>query len=143
MTKLGAPKKEGLGDIDVLAWDRVSGNVLAIECKRLLPAITVREVIQRLEDFRGNREEKDSLGRHLRRVDWLKKNLNLLAKYTRIPAVNIRLTPMLVTSETVPMQFFTEMNLPASHVVPYDELGNHIAANLKPGAGGSLSNLTP
>ena len=133
MTKLGAPKKEGLGDIDVLAWDVATGLVLAIECKRLMTAVTVREVIQRLEDFRGNREEKDSLGRHLRRMDWFTKHLESLSKYTTIPVTNIRLVPLLVTSETVPMQFFAEMKLSVSNVVPYDELEQYIAANLPVG----------
>ncbi|SRR6266498_661772 len=131
MTKLGASKKEGLGDVDVLAWHVATGVVLVIECKRLMTAVTVREVIQRLEDFRGNREEKNSLGRHLRRIDWLTKHPDGLSKVTTIPVANIRLAPpLLVTSETVPMQFFTEMKLSVSNVVPYDELEQHIAANL-------------
>ena len=46
---------------------------------------------------------------------------------TTIPVANIRLAPLLVTSETVPMQFFTEMKLSVSNVVPYDELEQHIA----------------
>jgi hypothetical protein len=126
MARLGASKKEGLGDIDVFAWDAASGRVLAIECKRLLPAVTVREVIQRLEDFRGNRQEKDSLGRHLRRVDWLTKHMEVIVKYTNIPLGKIRLIPLLVTSETVPMQFFSEMNFPTSQVVPYEELKSYM-----------------
>jgi hypothetical protein len=130
MTQLGAPKKEGLGDIDVLAWNVDSGIVLAIECKRLTPAITVREVIQRLEDFRGNRAEKDSLGRHLRRLDWLTKHLDALAKHTKISVANIRLVPLLVTSETVPMQFFAEMNFSVSNVIPHDELENYLITKL-------------
>lgn len=129
MAKLGSPKKEGLGDVDVLAWDVATGVVLVIECKRLMTAVTVREVLQRLEDFRGNREEKDSLGRHLRRVDWLTKHPEALSKYIAIPVASIRLIPLLVTSETVPMQFFAEMKLAVSNVVPYDELEQYIAAN--------------
>ena len=54
MTKLGAPKNPDLGDIDVLAWRRTSVDVFLVEAKRLTPALTVREVIQRLEEFRGD-----------------------------------------------------------------------------------------
>lgn len=133
MTKLGASKNAGLGDIDVLAWEASSGTVLAIECKRLREAVTVREVIQRLEDFRGNREERDSLGRHLRRVDWLKSHLEALSNITNISAANIRLIPLLVTSETVPMQFFAEMNLSVSNVIPYSELEKHLPTILTSG----------
>jgi hypothetical protein len=132
VTKLGSSKKDGLGDIDVFAWDFASGKVIAIECKRLLPAMTVREVIQRLEDFRGNREERDSLGRHLRRIDWLNTHPGQVSNYTGILASKIRLVPLLVSSETVPMQFFAEMNFSLSHVVPYDDLAHYISRELKP-----------
>jgi len=72
LTQLGASKNLGLGDLDVFAWEKKSGRIYAVECKRLLTANSVREVVQRLEDFRGNMKEKDSLGRHLRRIEWLK-----------------------------------------------------------------------
>jgi hypothetical protein len=126
MTKLGASKKDGLGDIDVFAWDSKTGIVIAIECKCLMPAITIREVVQRLEEFRGKREEKDSLGRHLRRTDWLTKHLDAVSKHTQIPSDRIRLTSLLVTSETVPMQFFSDMNFPTSQVIPFDKLEKHL-----------------
>jgi hypothetical protein len=60
MTELGAPKGDGLGDVDVLAWSQTTGQVFSVECKRLLIALSVREVIQRLEDFRGDKKAKDS-----------------------------------------------------------------------------------
>ena len=127
MTELGAAKHAGLGDIDVLAWNVATGKVFPVECKRLLTALTVREVIQRLEDFRGDRKAKDSLGRHLRRVDWLTENLQSLVKLTGIPPERIRLMPCLATSDIVPMQFFQEMDFPLNQVVPFDRLVSFIA----------------
>jgi hypothetical protein len=127
MTELGASKNDGLGDIDVLAWNAETGVVFPVECKRLLPALTVREVIQRLEDFRGDKKAKDSLGRHLRRIDWLSQNLTPLENLTGIPKDRIRLLPCLVTSDIVPMQFFQEMNFPPEQVVPFDGLAAFIA----------------
>jgi hypothetical protein len=131
MTELGASKKDGLGDIDVLAWDSASGFVFAVECKRLLIATTVREIVQRLEDFRGRREERDSLGRHLRRIDWLSNHREVLVGYTGIATAHLQLTPLLVTSDIVPMQFYSEMRFPVDQVVPYDDLPNDLAARAR------------
>jgi hypothetical protein len=131
LTQLGASKQLGLGDLDVLAWEKTSGRVYAVECKRLLTASSVREVVQRLEDFRGNKREKDSLGRHLRRVEWLNKNLDSLAKFTGIPNTEIRLSSLLVTSEIVPMQFYKEMNFPTSQVLSVDEVNGRLQGDNK------------
>lgn len=127
MSELGAPKSQGLGDIDVLAWNTTNGKIFPVECKRLLPALTVREVLQRLEDFRGDKKAKDSLGRHLRRVDWLNQNLESLTKLTGILKENIKMMPVLVTSDIVPMQFFEQMNFPSKQVVPFDDLGAYLS----------------
>ncbi len=127
MSALGASKKEGLGDVDVLAWDVARGRVYVVECKCLRVAATIREVVQRLEDFKGDRKEKDSLGKHLRRVDWLKKNIPQLARLTGVLENNLKLVPLLVTNETVPMQFFKEMNdFPAAQVVPIADLAKQL-----------------
>lgn len=122
MTELGAPKKEGLGDVDVLAWSVTTGRIFPVECKRLLTALTVREVIQRLEEFRGDKKAKDSLAKHLRRIEWLKQHPDSLAKITGIPKERIKLMPALVTSDTVPMQFYKEMAFPTDQVVAFDDL---------------------
>lgn len=129
MSELGAQKKDGLGDIDVLGWDPESGNIFAVECKHLLPAITVREVVQRLEDFRGDQKAKDSLGRHIRRIDWLKQHPFSLVNVTGIAAEKINIIPALVTNDTVPMQFFKEMNFPTDQVVSFDGLTTFLSTH--------------
>jgi hypothetical protein len=126
MAALGAPTAAGLGDIDVLAWERRAATVYTVECKRLLTALTAREVIQRLEDFRGDRKAKDSLARHLRRYDWLAGHVSEVAKVTGIPSKSIRLTSMLVTSEIVPMQFYQDMDFPTNQVIPFDGLAAYL-----------------
>ena len=127
MGVFGALKKDGLGDVDVLAWDATRGRVYIVECKCLRVAATIREVVQRLEDFKGDRKEKDSLGRHLRRIDWLKTNIGQLARYTGVPESKLKLVPLLVTNETVPMQFFKEMNdFLAAQVVPLADLSGKL-----------------
>jgi hypothetical protein len=126
MNTLGAAKKLGLGDIDVLAWNSVTGIVYAVECKRLLPSLTVREVIQRLEDFRGDTKEKDSLGRHLRRVEWLNQNLKSLSDFTQIPTELIKIHPLLVTNDLVPMQFFEGMDFSPEQILPIEKLSKYL-----------------
>ena len=124
MTELGAPSKPDLGDVDVLAW--IPGGevvcVYAIECKRLTAALTVREIVQRLEEFRGDEKRRDSLGKHIHRINWLVANVAGVAKTTGIPVANVKLIGLLVCSDLVPMQFFKEMNFPTAHVLPFDEL---------------------
>ena len=127
LTELGASKRLCLGDVDVLSWENSSGTVYVVECKRLLPAASVREVVQMLEEFRGDKKEMDSLARHVRRIEWLKGNLAALEKFTGIQSTKIRLIPLLVTSEIVPMQFYVNVNFPASQVVPFDELETRLA----------------
>lgn len=122
MTALGAPEDEGLGDIDVLAWNPEDTKVYVVESKCLRPASTVSEVVQRLDDFAGDREEKDALGRHLRRLDWLETNRTYLEEFIGMPGADIHIVPMLVTNETVPMQFFENVEFPSSQVVPIEML---------------------
>ncbi len=127
LTSLGASKKDGLGDVDVLSWNTSSGRVYAAECKRLRTAGNIREVVQRLEEFKGSREEKDALFRHIRRIEWLKGHLPVLAKLTGIPLDKLKLCPLLITSEVVPMQFFRALQIPTNQVVSYDDLAGFVA----------------
>src|SRR5439155_15927688 len=101
LTELGARRNPDLGDVDVLAWADSATDVFITECKRLTPALTVREVIQRLEDFRGDERRKDRLGKHLARIAWLQKNRTGVQNITGIPAASISFRPLLVTSELV------------------------------------------
>lgn len=132
MTELGAPADPDLGDVDVFAWDQNSGLVLLIECKHLKTALTVRQVIQQLENFRGDTEDKDdALGKHQRRVEWLKANPNKLSQLTGIHPSNIRWLPLLVTSGRVPMSFVDAINFPREQVVPEKELETRMSSILE------------
>ena len=97
MTSLGAKKE--LGDLDVLSWSP-AGQVLLIECKRLQLARTVAEIAEICRRFRG--EAKDELGRHVRRVEWVRQNtesLTSIAGFLPKPQASYRL----VTNTHVPM----------------------------------------
>ena len=99
MTQLKAPQAEASGDIDVVAMK--DGIVYICECKELLFARTITEVVEQLGRFRGNRG--DALWKHSRRVDWVRSNPGRLAELTGRDPTEIR--SLLVTSKIVPMQF--------------------------------------
>jgi len=99
MTALGAPAERGMGDVDVLAWN---GDVICVcECKELLFARTVGEVVSQLVRFRG--QTGDDLDKHLQRVKFLEENYQGLRRITGIDSP--RVVSILITSKTVPMQF--------------------------------------
>ena len=130
LTELGAPQAPDFGDIDVLAWNPDTGIVLLIECKRLKTTLTVGQVVQQLEEFRGDPNEMDSLAKHQRRVEWLKANPREVEKLTGIPESNIRWTPLLVTSGRVPMSFVDAIDFPKEQVVPMRDLERHVTSLL-------------
>jgi hypothetical protein len=121
MSALGCPASAGdFGDVDVLAWKGGSPDIYVIECKRLRTAISVRDVVERLDDYRGERE--DSLGKHLRRLNWLKANPSAVCALTGIPATAIRFKGLLVTDDLVPMQFFSGSATSPKEVVAFTQL---------------------
>lgn len=126
MCALGVPASAGdYGDVDVLAWRDGSPNVFVIECKCLRMAATVREVVDRLDQYRG--ECDDSLAKHLRRLTWLESNPAAVITLTGIPIDAIRFKGLLVTDDLVPMQFFSGSQISPRDVVAF----NHLADALK------------
>ncbi len=98
MTALGASAQRAMGDVDVLAWKR---DVVCIcECKELLFARTIGEVVSQLVRFRGR--TGDDLDKHLQRVNFLRENYQGLRRVTGIDSP--RVVAILITSKTVPMQ---------------------------------------
>lgn len=128
MTELGAPQEPDLGDIDILAWIASKGLVFLVECKRLKAALTVRQVIQQVEEFRGDPSSPtDYLFKHQRRIDWLKANPSKIAKLTNIPAEMIQWRPLLVTSGRVPMSYLDAVNFSRDQVIPFQDLAMRIS----------------
>lgn len=120
MSSLGAPKE--LGDVDVIAWRPGDRRVLLIECKRLQPAKTPGEIGQLLRQFRG--QERDRLGRHLRRLEWIHDNQRVFTGWLGYEEGEPVLVPMLVTNRLVPMRFLTNMPLTPEQVLHIDALGS-------------------
>jgi hypothetical protein len=125
MSALGVPASAGdFGDVDVLAWKSGSSNVFVIECKRLRTAVSVRDVVERLDDYRGERD--DSLAKHLRRLNWLKVNPTALCELTKIPATAIQFKSLLVTDDLVPMQFFKGSAISPEEILDFRQLAEFL-----------------
>lgn len=81
MTFYGAPKNPNLGDLDILAWHPNRSDILAIECKNLVQPKNLADVVSALREFSGSSDDsKDSLSKHLRRMEWLRTNWEIVQK---------------------------------------------------------------
>ena len=85
ITKLLNTKTElDYGDIDVLAWSKELGLVVAAECKDLFFAKTNKEIGNQINEFLGVVNEKgkrDRLRKHFDRLDILAENISSVSKY--------------------------------------------------------------
>ncbi|MDF0752765.1 hypothetical protein NLU14_21300 [Marinobacter sp. 71-i] len=94
MRTFGKPE---LGDVDVVG---IKGDVVTlIECKNLQMAKTVSEIADICNRFRG--EEKDELSKHLRRVEWVNLNRDLVSKRLGIEKIE-GVKHLLVTNTEIP-----------------------------------------
>jgi hypothetical protein len=95
------------GDVDVLAWNPVTGRVLVIECKDVQYRKTDGEIAEQLWDFRGEFDtdgKPDLLRRHLDRVELISQHVPEVMRYIgfdRPPLIESQL----VFKNPVPMQF--------------------------------------
>jgi hypothetical protein len=114
VASLGGPSE--LGDFDVIAWHPVGNRMLAVECKRLQPAQSAHEIVDLLEEFRG--EARDRLGRHLARCDWLRANLASVSQRLQAGTMGRKVVGTLVTNAEVPLSFKRDLPLPPETVMP-------------------------
>lgn len=113
MGKLGATKE--LGDIDVLAWNS-KGKILVIECKRLQLARSIGEIADVCRRFRG--EARDELDKHVRRVEWIKKNPSSLEAIVGFSPTVEGIDDRLVTNVQVPMTFLRSLPVQSDKIGP-------------------------
>lgn len=120
---VGAPKS--LGDFDLVGWREGDDRIIVVECKSLQPARTTGEIVELLNQFKG--EAGDRLHKHLRRVEWLTSNIPRIQREMQIPAKSVVPIGVLVTNAEVPMQFKRDLPLSADKVVPIFELQRFLA----------------
>jgi len=100
-------KMKDYGDIDVLAWDKKNNIVYPIECKSLEFAKTDGEIARQLYEFKGQvneKEKKDRLLKHIKRLNELENDINGLAKFTNLNT-DLTIKGLIVFSNIVPMSF--------------------------------------
>ena len=131
MKSIGAPPE--LGDVDVIAWHPTDRRLLLIECKRLQTARGIGEIVERLNQFRG--DTQDRLGRHLRRCEWIEAHLSAVLKQLSVRHLPTVVTPILVTNVEVPMQFERGLPLPPDRILPVRSIRERIV----PGHAGAVS----
>ena len=115
MTELGAPAD--LGDVDVLAW-KSDGTIRLIECKRLTFARTIAEIANICKRFQG--EAKDELARHLRRVEWIRRNPQCLRNIVGFVPDPSRIDHRLITNTQVPMKYLDSLPMDPDKIGPLE-----------------------
>lgn len=105
---LGQSFERNYGDVDVLAWDRVNARILVLECKDLQFRKTYGEIAEQLADYRGvassDGKDRDSLRKHLDRMEILRSHSVQLGKYVGMDGV-YTIESVVVFRDPVPMQF--------------------------------------
>ena len=115
MTELGAPAD--LGDVDVLAW-KSDGAIRLIECKRLTFARTIAEIANICKRFQG--EAKDELAKHLRRVEWIRRNPQRLRDIVGFAPDPSRIDHRLITNTQVPMKYLDSLSMDPDKIGPLE-----------------------
>jgi hypothetical protein len=76
---------EVLGDVDVLAAERIRRRILSIEAKCLSLAKTPADLANERDELFGNLENRTgAIGRHIERTEWLRAHLSDVLKELRI-----------------------------------------------------------
>ena len=92
VTKLLNCKTElDYGDIDVLAWSKDLGVVIAAECKDLYFAKTHKEIGNQINEFLGEIDtngKRDRLRKHFDRLNVLAANISALSNYVGIEGLS-------------------------------------------------------
>lgn len=117
------PKKQGFGDVDVLAWNQDQRRVLIVECKDLSFAKTMGEIAWQLSKYKGEIKpngQPDLLRKHLNRCEEIEENRQALSMFVGFEVSTI--DRILLMSQATPLQFakFGEENSVA--VVTFREI---------------------
>ncbi|MGA2796686.1 MAG: hypothetical protein ABSE63_03795 [Thermoguttaceae bacterium] len=112
------------GDIDVLAWNKVTGRILAIECKDLHFHKTHGEIAEQLSDYRGqlkNDGKRDDLLKHIDRLKILRAHTTDLQKIIKCD-IDIKIEGWIIFKNPVPMLYVWEKFEKQIKIATYDDL---------------------
>ena len=104
-----------LGDIDVLGVIPSARTILCIECKALALARTPSEIRNQLEElFIGARGKPSTTQKHLKRVEWVEDNLDIVLQecFGLRQKGNWRVKPILVSDSELFASYLSESPFP-------------------------------
>lgn len=125
MKAIAGKQNSQLGEVDIIAYSKDPEIIYLIECKHLLPAGNVHDVIQQLNRFTGEGNE-DELRKHFDRIDWFVNHRSKLVSYINDSLTDPIIVSLVVTNRSVPMEFSTESNKFNTKFVSIDELDDFI-----------------
>lgn len=104
---------EDLGDIDVLAYDKVKNVVYSIECKNTNTAKNVREMKKEMDDYLGRdgKIKKALVMKHVRRHKWMIDNIEMVKDVVGAKT-NPIVKSMMLTSEVIPTSYLRKKDTP-------------------------------
>ena len=114
-----AEEGEDIGDIDVLLVLPGRRLMIPIECKDLALARTAAEIRSQLRElFEGSEGTLSTVEKHLKRVAWLERNLDLVlrAEFGIIPKGRWRVTPLLVSDSELYATYLTSSPIPVCSI---------------------------
>jgi hypothetical protein len=91
-----------------------NGKVLIIECKRLQLAMTVAEIAEICQRFRG--EARGELDKHLKRVNWIRENPFSLKGIVGFQPGKHNIDDRLVTNTHVSMMYLASLPIQANKI---------------------------
>jgi hypothetical protein len=121
MTMIGAKdRKNDLGDIDVIALDKLNNFLFIIECKNLEKAKTPKEMGQQIRRFLRGSERW--LSRHITRYKWIIDNKSNIIKQLKMGDANTKIVPILLVNDIVPLQFMNNLDYPTENIITMSQL---------------------
>lgn len=122
-------KSNYYGDIDVLAWSKEHNIVIAVECKNLYFAKTMKEIGNQVNEFSGKvftkngKEHRDRLKKHFDRLDILSSSLEIVSKITRIQNIDA-IYGLLVLSKSNIIEHAPNIPRDKIHICSIDKLSS-------------------
>ena len=102
-----------LGDIDILAIDKINQIIFSIECKNVNYGRNPREIANEIERLIGDKEGRDSwIEKSLKRDEWLKNNIRILSSVYNLQSESFEVCSFFLTAEEIPATYVRDMPLP-------------------------------
>ena len=119
-TKSELKADKDIGDVDVLVIDKSSQLIYSLECKYRAPSRNIKEMIEEVNKFFGDKKNKGDIEKHVGRDEWLKENLDQLGAKYSLDLSNYKVKSFFVTQEDMLTPYLTTRHLK----IPFVSLPN-------------------